>query len=381
MLLEAIMKFYVNKRWISIFLLAIAVIIAYKIINNVEVLVSWFLAALGMLSPFFAGFGIAYILYIPCRKLKNQIEKSKYKFLQKRAGVLSVLGVYLILFGVVALALSLLIPALSTSIVQLAGSLPSYYNQIVAFLQERFDVHQVLDNISIHDVVSQLSSMNLSVYAEGLFGFFRGMLNVVLAVISSIYMLLDQERILSIAKRILTATTKGVVESKIRGYAKKINEIFLKFLYSQFLDAVIIWILSSIVLFVIRAEYWLLLGFIIGLFNMIPYFGSIFSGLLAAVITGFTSGRVEQGVIVAVALLILQQIDGNIIGPRIVGGSLNIRPLVIVIAIAIGGKLFGVLGMFLAVPVAAILRIIVIEYFELLEAKKEEAKGDRKSVV
>ena len=92
------------------------------------------------------------------------------------------------------------------------------------------------------------------------------------------------------------------------------------------------------------------LGILLGICNMIPYFGSIFASIVAGVITLFTGG-VTQAITVLLVLLILQQIDGNIIGPRIMGDALNVNPILIIVSITIGGAYFGVLGMFLAVPV------------------------------
>lgn len=96
---------------------------------------------------------------------------------------------------------------------------------------------------------------------------------------------------------------------------------------------------------------------------MIPYFGSIFASVLTAIITFFTGG-LSLAITTIIVLLILQQIDGNIIGPRIMGGALNMNPILIIVSITIGGAYFGILGMFLAVPVAAILKIMTMNWLE-----------------
>ena len=149
------------------------------------------------------------------------------------------------------------------------------------------------------------------------------------------------------------------------------NKVFYKFVTSQFLDACIIAVLSTIVLTVLQVRFALSLGLLLGMANMIPYFGSIFASVVTAVITFFTGG-LSQAVVTLISLTVLQQIDGNIIGPRIMAGALNLNPIIIIISITIGGAYFGILGMFLAVPAAAILKIVTMNWLEK-DAEKEES--------
>ena len=118
------------------------------------------------------------------------------------------------------------------------------------------------------------------------------------------------------------------------------------------------------------------LGFMIGLFNMIPYIGAIIATVIAAIITLITGG-LSQAIWMLIVVIILQQIDANIINPKIVGKSLKISPLLVLFAITIGGAYFGILGMFLAVPVIAVIRIIVEDYinYKLAVKKSKEIKN------
>ena len=119
---------------------------------------------------------------------------------------------------------------------------------------------------------------------------------------------------------------------------------------------------------IIGVKYSILLGFMIGLFNIIPYFGAIVAVGLSILITIITGG-LSKAFWMALVVIILQQIDSNIINPKIIGDSLEISPLLVIIAVTIGGAYFGVLGMFLAVPVVAVLKIIINDW---IEAKKEK---------
>ena len=156
---------------------------------------------------------------------------------------------------------------------------------------------------------------------------------------------------------------------KISEYVHNSNYIFFKFISGQLIDAVVVGILVTVAMSIIGVKYSILLGFIIGLFNIIPYFGAIVAVGLSILITVITGG-LSKAFWMALIVIILQQIDSNIINPKIIGDSLEISPLLVIIAVTVGGAYFGVLGMFLAVPVAAVFKIIINDW---IEAKKEKS--------
>ena len=123
---------------------------------------------------------------------------------------------------------------------------------------------------------------------------------------------------------------------------------------------------------IMGVKYAVILGMFIGLFNLIPYFGAIIAVLISVFITLITGG-VAQAVEMAIVVIALQQIDANIINPKIVGDSVKISPLLVIFAVTVGGAYFGVMGMFLAVPVAALIKLIMDDIIERNYAKKREA--------
>ena len=139
---------------------------------------------------------------------------------------------------------------------------------------------------------------------------------------------------------------------------------------SQILDAIIVGILTAIAMSLLGVKYAVLLGFFIGLSNLIPYFGAIVGVGISIIITIFTGGF-GQAIWMAIIVIILQQIDANIINPKIVGNSLEISPLLVIFAVAIGGAYFGILGMFLAVPVFTILKLMIQDYIDYKSNIKE----------
>ena len=133
----------------------------------------------------------------------------------------------------------------------------------------------------------------------------------------------------------------------------------------------------TVAMSIMGIKYAPVLGFLIGLFNMIPYVGAIIATVVAAIVTLITGG-VAQTIWMLVVVIILQQIDANIINPKIIGQSLKISPLLVIFAITVGGAYFGILGMFLAVPAIAVIRILVEDYIDYkIAIKKLTKKGDK----
>ena len=125
----------------------------------------------------------------------------------------------------------------------------------------------------------------------------------------------------------------------------------------------------SIALSIMGVEYAILLGFMIGLFNLIPYFGAIIAVILTAIITIFTGG-ISQAIWVVIVLVVLQQIDANVINPKIVGDALDISRILIIFAVTVGGAYFGVLGMFLGVPMICVIRMFFDDFVAYRKKKK-----------
>ena len=183
------------------------------------------------------------------------------------------------------------------------------------------------------------------------------------AIVVSIYILAERNEILSFLKKLTQSMFKEKTVNKIEKYFYKANGVFFKFISSQFIDALIVGILATLVMRILNIKYAILLGFAIGLFNMIPYFGAIIAISISAIITLITGG-LSKAAIMLVSIIILQQIDANIINPKIIGDSLEISPILVILSVTIGGGYFGIIGMFLGVPVAAILKILVNDYID-----------------
>ena len=151
--------------------------------------------------------------------------------------------------------------------------------------------------------------------------------------------------------------------------------MFFNFLGGQILDGVVVGIITSIAMTILGVKYSILLGFMIGLFNLIPYFGAIIAVAISAIITILTGG-LGQAITLVIVTTILQQIDANIINPKIMSSSLKVSPLLVIFAVAIGGAYFGVLGMFLSVPIFTIFKIMITDYVDYKNKINEIENGD-----
>ena len=141
------------------------------------------------------------------------------------------------------------------------------------------------------------------------------------------------------------------------------NQIFFRFISSQVIDGFIVAAITCIAMSIIGVKYSLLLGVFIGISNLIPYFGAIVGVGVSIIITLLTGGW-KQAIIMAIVVVVLQQIDANIINPRITGSRLQISPLLVIFAVTIGGAYFGVIGMFIAVPIATLIKLMVQDFIE-----------------
>ena len=363
-------------KWFYWFTFGIAIIGFYKLLDNFKDIQIWISDFLGVIMPFILGIIIAYILYIPSRNVENFILKlKKPKFLHKRARTLSVITVYLISLLILILVINYLIPVISESVTDFINHFQDYYTIITTKLNELPD-DSFLKSDTVMNLVNQLGNIDfseyvniqkLTEYAQGALSIASGIFNFFVSIIVSVYLLLERREILKFLRKFAYSVFEEKTANKIAKYFNNTNEIFLKFLASQLLDAIVVGILTSIAMKILGVKYAVLLGFMIGLFNMIPYFGAIIAVIIATLIT-FITGGISQAIWMVVIVTILQQIDANIINPKIVGDSLKISPLLVIFAVTIGGAYFGILGMFLAVPVAAVLKVLIEDYMEV--AKK-----------
>ena len=369
------MKSFKNgAKWIYWFTLIVAIVIVYKVLDNFTGIGEWLSNLIKVIKPFLMAILVAYLLYIPCRKIEGVYRKSK--LLKNKARSLAVATTYILVILIVVLLMNILIPMLSESITDLASNLPGYYDSAIQYIED-LPEDNILKNDVVQDAIEKLQEIdiaqlldldNLTMYIEKVIGIASGIFSIFVTVVVSIYILLERAEILKFVKRLNSSLFNEKKCATINRYFEKGNEIFFKYISGQVLDAIVVAIIMSAALSIMNVRYALLLGFLIGLFNLIPYFGAIIAVIVACLITIFTGG-ITQAIWVAVVLIVLQQIDANIVNPKILKDALEISKILIIFSITVGGAYFGVLGMFLGVPVIAVIKMMLDDYIERNEKK------------
>ena len=368
------------KRWLFWFSLALAVIVLDNVLGNLTGIGRWIGNLMNVLMPFFLGLLIAYILYLPCKKIENLYKKTKKKrFVNKHARGLSILTTYIIAIIIIIIILNVIIPIVIQSLTDLFTNLPGYYNSVIEQINSLPEDNilrsekatEIIESIKNIDIIALINMEKIQEYIKSFISAIETIFDAFIAIIVSIYILLQRSQIVGFLSRLTNAIFKEDTYLKIKKYFIKGNTVFFKFLTSQVLDAILVGILVSIAMSILGVKYSVLLGFMIGLFNLIPYFGAIVAVIIAVLITILTGGF-GKALLMAIVVIILQQIDANIINPKIVGDSLEISQLLVIFAVTIGGAYFGILGMFLAVPVVAILKLIIDDFIDEKNSQKKK---------
>ncbi len=377
------MKFKAPKNIIWGFVLFALLILLYQMMNNFDTVKLWASNIIGIIKPFLIGFIIAYILNIPASAIDKRLSKSKHRFLKEKSHGLSIACVYVIFAALIVLFIRMLIPAIYKNVMDLYNNLP-HYAKVVSDYLAKIEITEKINllNIDPADIINKMyawiSGIDFSkfgTYAQGVINVTAGVIDAFLSIVISIYMLIDKHRIKRYIKYAISAFASDETADRISKNASTFNDILSKYLYCQLLDASIVAVLSIIVLSIIRVRYALVLGFMIGFFNLIPYFGAIIAIVMTIFITCFTGG-IAKGIWALVMLLVMQQVDSNIIGPRIMGNSLELRPLMVIFAVTLGGGLFGIPGMVLSVPVFAMLKILIERYIDARASHPKVSEED-----
>lgn len=312
--------------------------------------------------PFIWAFLIAYIL----NPLMVMLEKRT-----KLKRIWSLLIVYIFLLGLVTLIITIVSPSIGESFGNIADNLPDYFETTEKWLLEQshrlsfLDTNDVLTFLeeNINDIITQLST-NLSAALQEtfkqLFSITSALINFALGLIISIYLLKDKEFFAKQLKRLIYALFDREKAEYILSLGIELNKVFSKYIIGKLIDSIIIGILCFIGLLILQVPHALILSAIVGITNMIPYFGPFIGMVPAAIITLFYSPIKALGVVIFI--FALQQFDGLYLGPKILGTQVGLKPFWVISAIIIGGALFGVFGMLLAIPVTGMIKVVLSRF-------------------
>jgi len=371
------------------FILAVAVIVAFHIVSEIGIFFGFLSRIWGIISPFFTGLILAYILNMPCSGIQRLLKRTKNPVIIKRSRPIAVLILMIIVISLVVLVLNLIIPALIRSITQFVAEFDNHMQglQNAILWVNNLDLPDFIPELEpeagIFGVVQEfVQDFDPAVLAAsilaGFGGAFASLFSVFLAIVSSIYLLIEMERLHAFTMRLMEAVFSDKKRATIMKYCGKLNFNFRQYIYVQTIDGLILGSLMTITLYIFRSPHALILGLMLGIVNYIPYFGSIFGTAVAVIVVAFTQG-LGTAAVAAIIMFALQQLDGNVIQPKLMGGSFSLSPLLVIISVTVGGAYAGILGMLVAIPIVAVLKDILDGYIEDKELRKLDAatQGDQ----
>ena len=366
---EASSKYFTISIYTILTVLAVALIVkavffwdsTSKVIHNF----------LSTISPFLIGILIAFLINPLVNWMRQTIFIKllhvKNKGLNK---ILAILFSYILVLSVIIVGLIYIIPEIINSLRMLLEQMPSWANTIMDFINRMADRYPELDFKYIQSTISNadatlqstlsdiIKNMTTTIVVTGV-SIVKFIFNFIVAIIVSCYLIIDKKMQARSIKRIIFAFLKEEKAKRICSIIRRSISIFSDFFDGKMIDSLIIGILCFISMMVISlfhiegfANCALLVSIIVGITNMIPYFGTFLGGIPSILLLCIYSSK--SAVIFAILIIVIQQLDGNLIGPKILGDSTGLRPLWIIFAITIGGWCAGVAGMLLGVPCVAV---------------------------
>ena len=383
------MKFNLDKKYVKIckyiIVTAIIIYLAFSLIDSVPFFYNEITNILGMIvnlaKPFIIGMIIAYLFYGPMNMIERFLMRRKH--FTKNRSVCRGIGIAVSYVGIFGAIIALLfgIYFMIGGQISKSSSLTAIFDSVAGYLESNEISTETLTkiinryNIPFGDIflskigviaefVQKFVTILLSSVTNLIITIGSNVFQFVISVIISIYLLMSHEYFTELWNKIFFVVFKRSKAGKeIKESLHIINETFSKYIRGQLIEAVIVAILSSIVLLIVGVDDAIIIGIIAGITNLIPYLGPWIGGALAVIVSLF-SGNWFTIIGSAVGLILVQQLDANILSPKIVGDIVGLNPVFVILAITVGGGIYGLLGMLIAVPVAASAKALIAGWFE-----------------
>lgn len=369
----------------TLILSSIMVLCFYFALANVSLWISYFNKLIGILFPFVSGFALA-ILMLPAVKYFEKILTKKTKLATSHITLISVFIVLMLMVLMVSILMMLIIPSLIDSAINLSNRFSTNLNSnkaiVIKILNFRFDLrpfinqlwHKNAENLTaellnlVKNFIPSIFSYSL-LFISRFFGFFVG-------VAVMVYGLLDKKRLKKQAKMLLYSFLYEKLVDDILAILKFSLTIFNSFVVGKIIDSIIIGIICFIGMSILKIEYALLISTMVGITNIIPVFGP-FIGAIPGILILIIINPL-QALIFAMWILILQQFDGNVLGPYILGDKVGLPSIWVIFAIVVGGGFGGFIGMFLGIPIFAVIYTLIKKwsYQKIAQKKLEDKIGD-----
>lgn len=344
------MKKLFTENGKRIFIMILLVIVFYKAINNLEKIRNFTGFLWELFLPFTLGLIFALFLDKPVKKVKSLFEKLKIK----HSLPFGIGTVYFIIICVIALIIKFIIPPFFKSVEDFFSHLPGYLDEVNNFLESsKYNEFFSLKNF--------INPKNLTKYIGFMGTIADFFLTFFISIVVSIYLLIEKEDIFKFLNLIKSRLFTNEKFDILFTYFKKSISLFYSYFTGLLTDSVIIGSISLIIFLILKIPYAFILGLIVIIGNLIPFFGPIIATAIITLISVIAASP-ATALWVLLIQIVLGQIDSNLIQPKILGKSTGISPLLVLLSVTVFGKIWGACGMIVGVPVCAIIKEVIIDY-------------------
>ena len=378
------------SKGLSLFMAMAGAILLVFLLFRFDSILDQILRVCNILMPIIMGIVIAYLLNPVVEFYERHLDRSLGKFIEKKTKKkvsmrgLSIFISVIIVLAVIALLIMMVVPQIYTNISNLVYSLPEQIQNLVGKLMElaknnekvRNAINGFYDNIMNYITNWIKSDMlgQVSVVIDRIMGIFGTAVNCLVAFIVAIYVLLSKETFRRQIKKGINAFFNERQTNVIVSVVKESDKIFGGFISGKIIDSFIIGVICFVCCLILRMPYVALVSVIVGVTNLIPFFGPYIGAIPSAVLILLDSP--SKGIVFIIFIAILQQVDGNIIGPKILGQSTGLSPFWVVFAIFLGNGLFGIVGLFIGVPLWAVVYYLIKRYVNYRIRIKEQVEAE-----
>ena len=370
-----------------IFILSVVLFgcIIIKIIFSIEGILGGLSKIVFLVRPFVFGFVFAYLLLPLCNKIENNL--SNNKTFGKYSSSIAILLSETFLIILIAVMVSLVIPQLLTSGQTLLNSLPrtldNVYNWILKKTHSNTEFSKYFNNkinnldIELNDYINNNILTNINNYVSNIYSGVKNTLiffvNLIIGIVISIFILNDRKKFAKTSKKVVNAVFGDKVSKLIIDELQIADNIFSGFFIGKTIDSLIVGIVSFIFLFIMKMPYAAMIAIIIGVTNIIPIVGPFIGAIPSAII--IMGEAPDKCLIFIIFILILQQIDGHILGPKLIGNATGLSTFWVLFALTLFGGLMGITGMLVGVPLMAVIHDIFNKIIDYIIKAKEDKKA------
>ena len=339
-----------------------------------------------ILFPFLLGIGIAFILNNPEKWVENKLLKN-VPLQKNHKRILATLIVFILAIGFLILFFSIIIPNTVDSVRQFSTNIAVYSDTFISYTKDfayrmnisEKQVEQMLINFDITKKITSIITESIPKIASYSYSFVKGFINLILAFVSAFYILLDRETLVKGIKKLNYSLFDKNFANYLTLWTNDAKTVFEQYIVGNIIDSFIVGVLCYVVILFLKIPYTSMIALIVGVTNVIPVFGPFLGAIPVIIILCLIDPL--SALIFAIVIFIIQQIDGNIIKPIVLGDKLGMSGFWILFSVTVGGALFGVVGMFLGVPIFALIYAGIHDYITVRLRHKKITVNDKAGTI